>query len=38
VGAVFQPAGAAGRRALTGTLDLDPGWEPLGLLASGPRS
>jgi len=33
--AVFQPAGAAGRRALAGTLDLDPGWEPLGLLAAG---
>jgi coenzyme F420-0:L-glutamate ligase / coenzyme F420-1:gamma-L-glutamate ligase len=33
--AVFQPAGAAGRRALAGALDLDPGWEPLGLLAAG---
>jgi coenzyme F420-0:L-glutamate ligase/coenzyme F420-1:gamma-L-glutamate ligase len=33
--AAFQPAGAAGRRALAGALDLDPGWEPLGLLAAG---
>ena len=34
-GARFQPAAPAARRALAATLDLDPGWEPLGLLAAG---
>ena len=38
VGAVFQPAGPEGRRALAGALDLEPGWEPIGLLAAGPFS
>ena len=38
VGAVFQPVGPEGRRALAGVLDLEPGWEPLGLLAAGPFS
>jgi coenzyme F420-0:L-glutamate ligase/coenzyme F420-1:gamma-L-glutamate ligase len=37
-GAVFQPAGPEERRALAGALDLEPGWEPLGLLAAGPFS
>jgi coenzyme F420-0:L-glutamate ligase/coenzyme F420-1:gamma-L-glutamate ligase len=34
VGASFQPATPAGRRDLTGSLALSPGWEPLGLLAT----
>ena len=34
-GAAFQPADPAARRALAEALDLDPGWEPLGLLAAG---
>jgi coenzyme F420-0:L-glutamate ligase / coenzyme F420-1:gamma-L-glutamate ligase len=35
VGAVFAPAGLAGRPALAAALGLDPGWWPLGLLAAG---
>ena len=35
VGAVFAPAGPAGRPALAAALGLDPGWSPLGLLAAG---
>ena len=38
VGVVFQPVGPQRRRALAGALDLEPGWEPLGLLAAGPSS
>jgi coenzyme F420-0:L-glutamate ligase/coenzyme F420-1:gamma-L-glutamate ligase len=34
VAASFQPADSAGRRALARTLGLDPGWVPLGLLAT----
>jgi coenzyme F420-0:L-glutamate ligase/coenzyme F420-1:gamma-L-glutamate ligase len=34
VGALFRPAGSADRRALAERLALDPGWEPLGLLAT----
>jgi coenzyme F420-0:L-glutamate ligase / coenzyme F420-1:gamma-L-glutamate ligase len=36
-GARFQPADPAARRALVETLELDPGWAPLGLLAAGRR-
>jgi coenzyme F420-0:L-glutamate ligase / coenzyme F420-1:gamma-L-glutamate ligase len=35
VGAVFHPAGPPARRALAAALELDPGWEPLGLLGAG---
>ena len=34
-GAWFEPAAPAARRTLAEALDLDPGWEPLGLLAAG---
>ena len=34
VAASFRPAGPAGRRDLARTLELGPGWEPLGLLAT----
>ena len=35
LGAVFAPAGPPARAALAAALDLDPGWEPLGLVAAG---
>jgi coenzyme F420-0:L-glutamate ligase / coenzyme F420-1:gamma-L-glutamate ligase len=35
VAARFQPAAPEARRALAAALGLDPGWEPLGLLAAG---
>jgi hypothetical protein len=34
VSASFHPADPDGRRALARRLGLDPGWEPLGLLAT----
>ena len=33
--AAFHPAGPAGRPELAAALGLEPGWEPLGLLAAG---
>jgi hypothetical protein len=35
VAALLHPAAPAARPALAGALALDPGWEPLGLVAAG---